>query len=76
VGSSRHKTTLFSVKEETMSDPLKYPQWQLPARDGVLEFYRRRLPAKIRCAEQAIQERLHALGHPWCFAQFQSKQGI
>ena len=44
-----------------MSDPLKYPQWQLSVREAILEFNAQRLPVKVRSAERAIQGRLHAL---------------
>ena len=44
-----------------MSDLLKYPQWQLSVREAILEFNAQRLSAKVRSAERAIQDRLHAL---------------
>jgi hypothetical protein len=40
---------------------LKYPQWQLPYREAILEFDRNRLPDKIQKAESAVRERLQVL---------------
>jgi hypothetical protein len=40
---------------------LKYPQWQEPLSEAILEFDAQRLPAKIRRAEEAIANRLNEL---------------
>ena len=40
---------------------LKYPQWQLPYREALLEFDRNRLLDKIQQAETAVRERLQVL---------------
>ena len=40
---------------------LKYPQWQLPYREAILEVDRNRLPDKIQKAETIVRERLRAL---------------
>jgi hypothetical protein len=43
------------------SELLKYPQWQAPLREAILEFDAQSLRAKVQRAEQAIHDRLHAL---------------
>ena len=40
---------------------LKYPQWQLPYREAILEVDRNRLPDKIQKAETIVLERLQTL---------------
>ena len=40
---------------------LKYPQWQLPYREALVEFDRNRLLDKIQQAETAVRERLQVL---------------
>ena len=40
---------------------LKYPQWQIPYREAILEFDRNRPPDKIQKAETAVRERLQVL---------------
>jgi hypothetical protein len=40
---------------------LKYPQWQLPYREAILEFDGNRLLDKIQQAETAVRERLQVL---------------
>ena len=40
---------------------LKFPQWQLPYREALVEFDRNRLLDKIQQAETAVRERLQAL---------------
>jgi hypothetical protein len=40
---------------------LKYPQWQLPYREAILEFDRNRLSDKIQKAETAVRERQQVL---------------
>lgn len=40
---------------------LKYPQWQLPYREALVEFDRNRLLDKIQQAETAVHERLQVL---------------
>jgi hypothetical protein len=40
---------------------LKYPLWQEPLRDAVLEFDPQKLPSKIRKTEAAIRSRYHTL---------------
>jgi hypothetical protein len=44
-----------------MSEPLRYPLWQEPLRDAILEFDTQRLSVKVHRAEQAICDRLHEL---------------
>jgi hypothetical protein len=44
-----------------MNVALKYPQWQEPLAEAILEFDARRLPAKMRRAEEAIANRLREL---------------
>jgi hypothetical protein len=39
----------------------KYPQWQVPLDEAILEFDAQRLPVKIQIAEKAIHDRLQAL---------------
>jgi hypothetical protein len=43
------------------SSELKYPQWQLPFREAILELDRNQLTYKIEKAETAVRERLQAL---------------
>jgi hypothetical protein len=57
-----------------MNDPLKYPHWQLPVRDAILEFNAQRLSAKVRSAERVIQQRLHALASET--HDFQERQAL
>jgi len=40
---------------------VKYPQWQLPLQQAILEVDRNRLPDKIQKAETAVHERVRAL---------------
>ena len=42
---------------------LKYPLWQLPYREAILELDRNKLAIKIQTAEIAVRERLQALEH-------------
>ncbi len=44
-----------------MNRELKYPQWQEPLHDAVLEFDPVRLRLKLQKAEQAIANRLRQL---------------
>ena len=45
-----------------MSDgELKFPQWQAPLQELILEFDRQRLPARIQEVENLIFERSHQL---------------
>jgi hypothetical protein len=47
-----------------MSDPeLKFPQWQAPFQELIIEFTLQRLPEKLQKAEVLIQERLQQLDH-------------
>jgi hypothetical protein len=39
----------------------KYPQWQVPLREAVLEFDVERLSIKVQTADKAIRDRLHEL---------------
>jgi hypothetical protein len=48
--------------EETMSDSeLKYPEWQGPLQELILEFNREKLPGKIQNVETLISKRLRQL---------------
>ena len=40
---------------------LKYPEWQVPLDEAILEFDSARLPVKIQSAEKVIHDRLHEL---------------
>ena len=42
---------------------LKYPQWQLPYREAIIELDRARLAVKIVKAETIIRERLQTVQH-------------
>jgi hypothetical protein len=45
-----------------MSDPeLKFPQWQAPFQELIIEFTLQRLPEKLQKAEALIQKRLQQL---------------
>ena len=44
-----------------MSEPLRYPLWQEPLRDAILEFDAQRLFLKIQRAEKFINDRLGEL---------------
>ncbi len=47
-----------------MSDPeLKFPQWQAPFQELIIEFTLQRVPEKLQKAEALIQERLQQLNH-------------
>ena len=39
----------------------KYPQWQVPLREAILEFDRERLSEKVQAAAKAIHNRLQEL---------------
>ena len=39
----------------------KYPHWQVPLREAILEFDRERLYEKVKAAEKAIHNRLQEL---------------
>ena len=51
----------MSVNDPKMSEPLRYPLWQEPLRDAILEFDTQRLSVKVKSAEKAIFDRLDAL---------------
>jgi len=42
-------------------EPLRYPLWQGPLRDAILEFDAERLAVKVQSAEKAILDRLGAV---------------
>jgi hypothetical protein len=49
-------------RRNTMSDEeLKYPQWQLPLQELILEFDREKLPEQLQKVETLIFERLRQL---------------
>jgi hypothetical protein len=48
-------------KARTISEELKYPPWQAPFREAILECNPQRLCEKVRAAEKAIHDRLHEL---------------
>jgi hypothetical protein len=56
-----HSFTLWVGAGPMNNSELKYPQWQFPCREAILEFDRNRLPGKIRKAEAAVRERLQVL---------------
>lgn len=48
--------------KETMEDTgLRFPEWQTPLQEVILEFNREKLPGKIQNMEQALNERLRQL---------------
>jgi hypothetical protein len=50
-------------RNEGMSDPeFKYPEWQRPLQDVILEFDREQLTCKIEKIEALILKRLQQLG--------------
>jgi hypothetical protein len=52
-----------SEKKAQMNDTeLKYPEWQTPLQELILEFDRTKLPEKVQKAEAVILERLQQLG--------------
>jgi hypothetical protein len=52
----------ISGRNESRSDPeFKYPEWQRPLQDVILEFDREKLPPKIEKMEALILERLQQL---------------
>jgi hypothetical protein len=57
----RHSFTLLGRNSSMNDSELKYPQWQLPYREAILEFDLNRLPDKIQKAESAVRERLQVL---------------
>ncbi len=47
-----------------MSDPeLKFPQWQAPFQELIIEFTLHRLPDKLQKAEALVLERVQQLNH-------------
>ena len=44
-----------------MSEPLKYPRWQKPLVDAILEFNPERLSAKVKTLEKVMRRRLDAV---------------
>ncbi len=47
-----------------MNDPeLKFPQWQAPFQQLIVEFTLQGLPEKLQKAEALVQERLQQLDH-------------
>jgi hypothetical protein len=44
-----------------MSQELKYPQWQQPLQEALIEFDPQKMRVKMQKAEAAIHDRLHAL---------------
>jgi len=44
-----------------MSELLKYPQWQKPLMEAILEFDSERLSVKVRTLEKAMHARFDAL---------------
>jgi len=54
-----------------MSEPLRYPLWQEPLRDAILEFNSQRLSLKVQRAGKVIRDRLRELrlegndSHEW-----------
>lgn len=50
-------------KQNVNDNELKYPSWQSPLQDLLLEFDREKLPAKIQQVEALIFERLQQLDH-------------
>lgn len=54
--------SLVGRRKESMSDQeFKYPEWQRPLQDVILEFDREKLPSKIEKMEGLILERLQQL---------------
>jgi hypothetical protein len=49
------------VKEKAMSELLKYPQWQKPLMEAILEFDPERLSLKVRTLEKAMHARFDTL---------------
>jgi hypothetical protein len=49
------------VKEKSMSEPLKYPKWQTPLVDAILEFNSERLSEKVLKLDRVIHNRLDAV---------------
>jgi hypothetical protein len=50
-----------ACRQERLSEDLKYPQWQMPLREAILEFDAERLSNKVQAAEKAIDTRLRGL---------------
>jgi hypothetical protein len=47
-----------------MSDPeLKFPQWQAPFQELIVEFTLQRLPERLQKAEALVHERMQQLDH-------------
>ena len=44
-----------------MNEELKYPQWQAPLRDAILEFNPQELRARVQNVEAAIFDRFQVL---------------
>lgn len=44
-----------------MEEELRFPEWQKPYRDAMLEFGEEKLPEKLKIAKAAIYQRLEAL---------------
>ena len=53
--------SILKKPSKTMSEPLRYPQWQVLLDEAILEFDAQRLFAKVRTAERVIHDRLHEL---------------
>jgi hypothetical protein len=45
-----------------MGEQFRYPQWQVPLREAILEFDAERMSVKVQTAEKAIRDRLQVLG--------------
>jgi hypothetical protein len=44
-----------------MSEPLKYPRWQKPLVDAIVEFNPERLSVKVQSLEKVMHDRFDAL---------------
>jgi hypothetical protein len=50
-----------------MSEPLKYPRWQKPLVDAILEFNPECLSVKVQSLEKVMHDRLDALSGSHAF---------
>jgi hypothetical protein len=50
-----------SQPEPEFTEELKYPQWQKPFQEALLELDKDKLPKRVSVAETAILDRLHSM---------------
>ena len=63
MGATCISPTLRDKRHNMTDGPLKFPQWQAPLQDLILEFDPVKLPEKIAVVEALLFARLQQLNH-------------